>query len=200
MWLESKLGCFSVLSIPSKSILLCVLKILGKLLKSTVNYRVHMHICECNLYFICVNIIYFLPFFSILDCTLSYDLMGINILWPSVYTLVSVFLFSVKMVNLWVHQTSCVVSRSWVVSRLLSKFMEGFMVVLTLSPAEILLNCCFRALHGNLDEVGNYRNHRSMKSSRAAVVFHTHRWEGGNLSSESNLDDEADRQWASKSK
>lgn len=105
------------------------------------------------------------------------------------------------MVNLWVHQTSCVVSRSWVVRRLLSKFMEGFMVVLTLSPAEILLNCCFRALHGSLDEVGNYRNHRSMKSSRAAVVFHTCRWQGqrehgrgGSLSSESNLDDDADYQ------
>lgn len=133
-----------------------------------------MYICECNLYFICVSVIYLFPFFSILDCTLSYDLMGINILWPCVYTLVSVFLFSVKMVNLWVHQTCCVVSRSWVVSRLLSKFMEGFMVALTLSPAEILLNCCFRARHGNLDEVGNYRNHRSMQSSRELRLCFTH--------------------------
>lgn len=147
-----------------------------------------MYICECNLYFVCISIIYLLLFFSILDCTLSYDLMGINILRLSVYTLVLVFfffLFSVKMVNLWVHQTSCVVSRSWVVRRLLSKFMEGFMVALTLSPAEILLNCCFRALHGNLDEVGNYRNDRSMKSSRELQLCFTHQvarpegaWEG----------------------
>lgn len=60
------------------------------------------------------------------------------------------------------------------VSRLLSKFMEGFMVELTLSPAEILLNCCFRVLHGNLDEVGNYRNHRSLKSSRELPLSFTH--------------------------
>lgn len=60
------------------------------------------------------------------------------------------------------------------VSRLLSKFMEGFMVALTLSPAEILLNCCFRAPHGNLDEVGNYRNHRSMKSSTELRLCFTH--------------------------
>lgn len=60
------------------------------------------------------------------------------------------------------------------VRRLLSKFMEGFMVALTLSPAEILLNCCFRDLHGNLDEVGNYRNHRSMKSSRELKLCFTH--------------------------
>lgn len=161
-----------------------------------------MYICECNLYFVCVSIIYLLLFFSILDCTLSYDLMGINILRLSVYTLVLVFfLFSVKMVNLWVNQTSCVVSRSWVVRRLLSKFMEGFMVALTLSPAEILLNCCFRALHGNLDEVGNYRNHRSMKYQESCSCVSHIRWQGqrehgrgGSLSSVSNLDDDADYQ------
>lgn len=45
MWLESKLGCFPVLSIPSKSILLCDLKILVKLLKSTVNPKHIEYIC-----------------------------------------------------------------------------------------------------------------------------------------------------------